>query len=886
MAARLGILAGGGDLPARLAEAARGSGREVVIVAFEGHTAPSTVNGWPHLWSRFGAAATVLDFLRRHQVTELVFAGPVRRPSLSEVMPDWRVAKFLAKVGLRALGDDGFLQAIRRGLEEEGFRIVGIQDILQDLLAPAGPLGALVPDEVAEIDIARGVEVARALGLLDVGQAAVVQQGLVLGVEGIEGTDALIARCGALRREGPGGVLVKVKKPQQDRRLDLPTIGVNTVQAAAAAGLRGVAVEAGGALVMDRAEMIAAADRAGLFVVGVEVTAEGAAPAGPDRRDSKIVRLAGDEIAPVTVVLPALREAAYQWYESHLRHRSETNVGSGHEIRFLSGKKFISTSANPDKLRVLPALSALVRSVPLGSPQVPEGKAPNIKAYYQLFGDVYLAGRVVRVVLTIREDNHGFIYYNHNITGSKPSALPGSGAPHKAGTGLGEREVFCAGPAGESSPSADDHEVTSFSPASGAPRKAGTGIGMVQPYNSGSISPCGSDINTPPLTLFLIAGEPSGDVLGARLMAALKAMADRPVRFVGVGGERMIAEGLESLFPMAELAVMGVLAALPRLPRLIARIDQTVTAIRDVHPDAIVTIDAPGFCFRVGKRLRRGDHPVRDIPLIHYVAPSVWAWRPGRARKVARFLDHLLALLPCEPPWFEREGLPCTFVGHSVVEGGADRGDGPGFRARHGLAPETRLIAVLPGSRTSELRWLLPDFRGALERLAARYPGLTAVVPVVPHLAGQVRAAVAGWPLPVLVVEGDADKYDAFAAAEVALAASGTVALELALARLPAVIAYRLNAVAGEIYRALISTKYVCLVNILHGREVVPELLQEKCRPDRLAAAVSRLLDDPAARQAQVEALVAVDGWLGAGGPPPSRRAAEVVWRLASRTPA
>ena len=180
MAVRLAIFAGGGDLPARLAEAARGAGREVFMVAFEGHTAPAAVAGVPHLWSRFGAALAILEFLHGNGVTELVFAGPVRRPSIPEIMPDWRATKFLAKVGTRALGDDGFLRAITRGLEDEGFRVVGIQDILRDLLAPAGPLGALVPDATAEADIVRGIEVAQIVGALDVGQAVVVQQGLVL----------------------------------------------------------------------------------------------------------------------------------------------------------------------------------------------------------------------------------------------------------------------------------------------------------------------------------------------------------------------------------------------------------------------------------------------------------------------------------------------------------------------------------------------------------------------------------------------------------------------------------------------------------------------------------------------------------------------------------
>jgi lipid-A-disaccharide synthase len=386
-----------------------------------------------------------------------------------------------------------------------------------------------------------------------------------------------------------------------------------------------------------------------------------------------------------------------------------------------------------------------------------------------------------------------------------------------------------------------------------------------------------------PLRLFLIAGEPSGDLLGARLMAAIRRMADRPVRFLGIGGERMVAEGLEPIFPMAELALFGVVELVPRLPRLIWRLHQTVAAIRDGMPDAVITIDAPGFTFRVGRRLRRSRHPARAVPLIHYVAPTVWAWRPERARKIAAFLDHLLVLLPFEPPWFEREGLATTYVGHPIVEGGADRGDAAGFRRRHGIAADARLIAVLPGSRTTELRRLLPDFGGAVERLAARTPGLIAVVPTLSHVAETVRAAVAGWSVPTLVTEGDAEKYDAFAAAEVALAASGTVALELALARLPAVIAYRMNPLTVALYRRLVRTKYANLVNIMLDRPLVPEMIQEDCRPDRLAAAVAALLDDPAARQAQIDGLAAVGEWLGAGGTLPSDRAAETVWRLAVR---
>ncbi|WP_298372153.1 UDP-2,3-diacylglucosamine diphosphatase LpxI [Azospirillum sp.] len=273
----LAILAGGGTLPARIAAAVRGQGRDVFVVAFDGHTDPATVAGLPHLWSRFGAAGTIIRRLHDEGVGEVVFAGPVKRPSFTELLPDWWTTRFLARVGTRALGDDGLLRAVVRELEEEGFRVVGLHEVLKDLLTVAGPVGSLVPDAEAERDIARAAQVARALGALDVGQGAVVQQGLVLAVEAIEGTDAMLARCADLARPGPGGVLVKVKKPNQDRRIDLPTMGVTTIEKAAAAGLRGVALEAGGSLLIDREAVADAADRLGLFVIGIELPVEGGA---------------------------------------------------------------------------------------------------------------------------------------------------------------------------------------------------------------------------------------------------------------------------------------------------------------------------------------------------------------------------------------------------------------------------------------------------------------------------------------------------------------------------------------------------------------------------------------------------------------------------------
>ncbi len=269
MAGKLGIVAGGGELPARLIEVCRRKGREVFVVAFKGHTEPATVSGVDHVWVRLGAASAAIEPLRAAGVHDLVMAAPIKRPSLAELRPNLRVARFFAQVGKRALGDDGLLRAVIQGIEEEGFSVVGIDDILDDLMAEAKTYGRHEPDEQAWRDIERGVEVAKTIGAQDIGQAAVVQQGIVLGVEAVEGTDALLARCAGLRREGAGGVLVKIKKPQQERRADLPTIGTRTVLDAAAAGLRGIAVEAGGTLIVDPADVTALADESGLFVVGL-----------------------------------------------------------------------------------------------------------------------------------------------------------------------------------------------------------------------------------------------------------------------------------------------------------------------------------------------------------------------------------------------------------------------------------------------------------------------------------------------------------------------------------------------------------------------------------------------------------------------------------------
>ena len=377
------------------------------------------------------------------------------------------------------------------------------------------------------------------------------------------------------------------------------------------------------------------------------------------------------------------------------------------------------------------------------------------------------------------------------------------------------------------------------------------------------------------IKIFLIAGEPSGDILGARLMAGINRAANTPVQFVGVGGERMEKEGLETLFSMTELSVMGVAEIVPHLPRLLRRISDTARAIRDVAPDVIVTIDAPAFCFRVLKRLRNST-----IPKVHYVAPTVWAWRPGRARKIVSLVDHLMVLLPFEPPYFEAVGLSTTFVGHPVLESDTGQADGRRFRLAHNIAPDVPLLCLLPGSRRGELAKLLPPFKEAVQRLASKFSNLRVVLPTLTDLAPALRLEVQSWQMPITVVEGEQDKFSAMAAADVALAASGTVALELALLGVPNVIAYRLNPITAAIVARLIKVKYVNLVNLLVDRLVVPEYLQAECRGDLLSDAVEQLLTDKNAADAQKTAMDAAVALLSSGTTSPSDKAAATVLNL------
>jgi len=655
MQPKLGIIAGGGGLPRRIIDICRASGREFYVIAIEGHAQPQQLANTPHSWIRIGAAGSGLNILKQQNVKELVMIGDVKMPSLKDLRPDLRTAKFFAKLGVQALGDSSMLSAAAAELEAEGFRVVGVDEILNDLLAPEGMLGSITAADEFAGDIKLGIKAARDLGRRDVGQAVIVKSGQVIIEEGKAGTAEMISRSRECSPNGQGGILIKIKKPGQDRRMDLPTIGASTVEQARLAGLKGIVIQADESIVIDLEEAVKAANSAGIFI--------------------EAVRLADD------------------------------NATSMPEI-------------------------------------------------------------------------------------------------------------------------------------------------------------------------YIIAGEPSGDHLGARLMAALKAQTGGEVRFSGIGGPEMAKQGLSSLFPMSELTVMGLAEVMPRLPNLVRRISETARHILRIIPDVVVTVDAPDFSLRVAKKIRG-----KSIPLVHYVAPSVWAWKPGRAKKIAPILDHLMTLLPFEPPYFEREGLASTFVGHSILESDVAMGDGAAFRSRHNIDPVAKLLTVLPGSRHSEVKFLLPAIFDAINHLD--YSNLRVILPTVETLETEIKQAIAIWPEEisklVTIVIGEEAKIDAFAASDAAIAASGTVALELAMARVPYVTIYKFNALTAVIARRLIKTPFANIINVLLDREVVPELIQEACRGDLIASHISLFLAGDDSAGIQVASFEDAISRLQDGDQKPSDRAAEVV---------
>lgn len=382
------------------------------------------------------------------------------------------------------------------------------------------------------------------------------------------------------------------------------------------------------------------------------------------------------------------------------------------------------------------------------------------------------------------------------------------------------------------------------------------------------------------LKIFVVAGEHSGDRLGGRMLHEINAMTRGSARYLGVGGETMREAGLISQFPLDEVAVMGPMSILPRLPRIVRRVYQTVDAALAADPDVVVIIDSPEFTHPIAKRIRR-KRP--DLPIIDYVSPSVWAWRPGRAKRMRPYIDHILALLPFEPGVHEKlGGPPCTYVGHPLIErrSWVENLDPAPLALSVRLDRSAPVLVVLPGSRKSEIAFLGETFRDAVNFVASWERPPTVFIPTLPSVRPLVEQAFAGLDCPVHFVEGEDDKFRAFKLADAALAASGTVTLELALCQTPAVVAYRVDRLAARLH-FLLKTPSIVLTNLVAGEKIYPEFIQDACTPIRLARALTPLLSDTRERQIQISGLADMTKVMQVPGSTPSRKAAEIVLHYA-----
>lgn len=379
--------------------------------------------------------------------------------------------------------------------------------------------------------------------------------------------------------------------------------------------------------------------------------------------------------------------------------------------------------------------------------------------------------------------------------------------------------------------------------------------------------------------IFIVAGEHSGDALGAKLMTALNEQSEAPLVYSGVGGEEMAEAGLQSLFPLSDVAVMGPLAILRRLPVLVRRVYQTVNAAVVSGPDLVIIIDSPEFTHPIAKRIRR---KCPETPIIDYVSPSIWAWRPGRARKMAGYVDHVLALLPFEPDAHARlGGPPCSYVGHPLVERVSwIRGlDTQAFAQRLGLDRSRPVLVVLPGSRATEVRRLMAPFGETVALLSADGKAPEVIIPAVSSVREQIETSLESWPVRAHIVEGAYDKFRAFRLADAALAASGTVTLELALVGTPMIVGYKVDAVAVRL-RFLLKVPSIVLANLVLQENAFPEFIQEDCEPQTLAGALAPLLADTPERARQRDAAIRVREKMLAPGVSPSARAARICLRI------
>ncbi len=384
--------------------------------------------------------------------------------------------------------------------------------------------------------------------------------------------------------------------------------------------------------------------------------------------------------------------------------------------------------------------------------------------------------------------------------------------------------------------------------------------------------------------IMLVVGETSGDTLGAALMTSLREVLGDKVCFSGVGGPRMEAEGLSSIFPMTDIAVMGPREVIPRLPLILRRMSETTRHAVETQPDLVVIIDSPDFTHTVAKRIHK---KAPEIPIANYVSPSVWAWRRGRAKAMATYLRKVLALLPFEPAFFRAEaGLDCEYVGHPAIEKIASSEEGSAFREQKGIAPDVPVLLVLPGSRTNEVKRLIGLMGETAAQVAAHHNGLRIVIPVVPHVQGLVVDAVKDWPIEPVLAFGDGEKRGAFAAATAAIAASGTVSLELGLAGIPMVVAYKIDPIAAWSVSRFLKVPTVVLVNLILDRPAVKEFLQHNCKSEDLSTALVPLIGDTKERRQALLDLAEMRELMGVGGPSPSTRAANVVLEMLGEKPA
>ncbi|MGE8943526.1 lipid-A-disaccharide synthase [Leptospira interrogans] len=802
----LGILAGNGHLPLELADEVKARGRAVHIVGLEGSAGPEIARH-PHTWVNIGRVGAMLRAFRAADCRDIVILGGVTRPDLKAVRLD--VGFFLnlpAILGLMRGGDDSVLRRVVRFFEGQGFRVIGAQDVAPSLLMGPDVVGPAIPDEQNRRDLETGFALISGLAGADIGQAVVIADGQPVAIEAAEGTDAMLARLAHLRSQGKGGVggvLVKAPKPGQELRVDLPTIGPRTIEAAAVAGLTGVAVAAGQVLLAERDALRGSLEKTGLFLAGVAPHAS-----HMDRRlqvsDAELVRICGE--------------------------------GSPHDRRDAARALAVITASEP--FRAGEAVAVARRHVL--AVEAGEGAADTIARAGKVrqWGD--RRSRRRRGVVALRQCPAN---PREIVERAAAAGLAGIVLASTPGDGDQRRALVTA---------AEQHGLFAVA----TPRGAGG--------------------RTDAVRIFLVSGEHSGDALGGRLMGALRARLGDGVVMAGVGGEQMHEQGLDSLFPLADVAVMGPLSILPRLPRIVRRVHRAVDAAIAFKPDVVVIIDSPEFTHPIAKRIRK-RRP--DIPIVDYVSPSVWAWRPGRAKKMRAYVDHVLALLPFEPDAHKRlGGPPCTYVGHPLIErwDWLEALDPAPLVERLRLIPGRPVLLVLPGSRASEVGRLMDPFGDAIRNLCERGIIPEVIIPAVPHVRSMIDAGCKLWPVKPHLIEAEDDKFRAFRLADAALVASGTATLELALSGTPMVVGYRVDAVAARL-RFLVKVHSFVLANLVLGENAFPEFLQEDCMPDKLAAALAPLLSDTPERQRQRDALARIPERMKLKSGTPSDAAADII---------